>query len=160
MCTGFPSRAANRAWGSMSIKNTNKGILSCDGGNLATPLHSSYGYQPDARNLGQTGLKTVLGGRTQRVPKRCGHGDMVLGPFFVLSAYLVAHELTNQQHAALPFHSFGSLFVHCQSIAASPRHVNPNTGIENLYGNHPCVSRRTYKIQDLPCARVLHAGDL
>jgi len=130
VCTSFPGRTANWAWGSMNIKNTNKGILSCDGGNLTTPLHSLYGYQPDARNLGQTGLRTMLGGRRRRVPKRCGHGDLVLGPFFVLSAYeyLVAHELTNQQHVALPFHCFSRLFVHCQPIAASPRHVNRTQG--------------------------------
>jgi len=52
----------------------------------------------------------MLGGRTQGVTWWCEHEELVLGPFFVLSAYHVAQELTNQQHVALLFHCLGTVF--------------------------------------------------
>ena len=54
----------------------------------------------------------MLGERTQGVAWWCDYEELVLGPFFVHSAYHVAHELTNQQHVALLFHCFVILLGH------------------------------------------------
>ena len=55
----------------------------------------------------------MLGGRAQGVTWWCEHEALVLGPFFGLSAYHVAHELTNQQQVALLFNCSGMFFVRC-----------------------------------------------